>query len=206
MRFRIIHFHLKRWLLPAAVIGALTHVHLAWAAEPLPPVPVDELQGNAPSPSWDTGMLFAACGVKAERFWEKTRFCGGGLVDVIWGRADETEAGGGAYFQVATSGFSDVRPSLGLSGIVSLVEWFTISGRTGGLVRVGQGGPRPGVEGYLEFGHRSVSYESAYSLSHALLTGIQWVSKGTQDPRAETTLWVGLRIDGIWLTAPKMLF
>jgi hypothetical protein len=36
--------------------------------------------------------------------------------------------------------------------------------------------------------------------------GIQWVAPSSGELFAETTLWIGLRVDGVWLTAPKMLF
>jgi hypothetical protein len=130
----------------------------------------------------------------------------GGVVDVLWGRAAETEAGGGGYLGVSTAGFRDLRPALGLSGIVSVIEWFTLGGRAGGLIRIDDQGVAPGFEGFLELGHRSVSLRSGYSLSHALFGGLQWVAPLYATESAQTTLWIGLRIDAVWLTAPRFFF
>src|SRR5690606_6557840 len=143
------------------------------------------------------------CGTGEDATWQRTRFCLGGVADVMWGRRAETEPGAGGYFQISTAGFRDVRPSLGVTGIVSLLDWFTLSARAGGLARLGGSGARPGAEGYLELGHRSVSHRSRYALSNALFGGVQWVAATSSRDYAERTIWIGLRLDGVWLTAPR---
>lgn len=173
--------------------------------EPLPPVPVSELRRDPKTPSFDTALLLAACGVGEERLWEGTRFCLGGLVDVVFARKEETDPGVGAYLSVGSAGFRDVRASLGAAGIISLVEWFTLGARAGGLLRMDERGAAPGAQGFLELGHRSVSYKSHYALSHTLFFGADWVAP-LQDSRQETTIWIGLRVDAVWLTAPRFLF
>lgn len=171
----------------------------------LPPVPVDEMTKTAPQPSWDTGLLLSACGQGDDRVWETTKFCVGALGDVVFLRKKEDEMGLGGYAQVATAGFRDVRGSLGLAGVFSLVDWFALTARGGGLLAVGERGAQPGLEGYLEFGHRSVSLKSRYALSHSLMSGIQYTLQ-THDLPTASTIWVGIRLDAVWLTAPVALF
>ena len=169
---------------------------------PLPPVPVDELRAKSPQPSWDTGILVAACGVGTDRAFQTTKFCGGGLADVIFLRKNESQPGLGAYGQISTAGFRDARFSAGLSGIVSLIDWFSLGLRTGGLVATTFSHTSPGLEGYFELGHRSVSHRSHYAVSHAFFGGMQFTAAAGEVPAAHA-IWIGLRIDGLWLTAPK---
>lgn len=171
----------------------------------LPPVPLDEMASKSPEPSWDTGLLLGACGVGEDKVWEVTKFCLGGLIDVMFLRAQEDETGIGAYAELGTAGFRDFRVSGGVTSIFSLVDWFSLSLRAGGLGVFTPEGARPGVEGYVGLGHRSVSHSSHYGLSHNLLAGLQYVVP-ERDLPASHALWIGLQVDGVWFTAPRGLF
>ncbi len=171
----------------------------------LPPVPTEEMTSKAPQPSWDTGLLLSACGVGKERPFERTKFCLGALGDVVFFRENEDEFGFGGYAQLGTAGFRDVRGGVGLSAVFSLVDWFTLTTRGGGLVVASEGGTQPGLEGYVELGQRSVSLKSHYALSHSLFGGLQYALETTGLP-ASSTIWIGLRLDAVWLTAPVALF
>jgi hypothetical protein len=171
----------------------------------LPPVPVDDLRAKSPQPSWDIGLLAAVCGVGFEGALEAVQFCGGGLADVMFFREKETETGLGAYGQISTAGFRDLRLSAGLSGIISMIDWFSLGLRAGGLMATTFAHSAPGGELFLEFGHRSVSFRSHYAVSHTLVAGLQILAPRGRDPSSQA-LWLGLRIDGLWLTAPRALF
>jgi hypothetical protein len=66
----------------------------------LPPVPVEQMAAKAPQPSWDTGLLLGMCGVGNEQVWQVTKFCLGGVVDLMFLRERENETGIGGYFGV----------------------------------------------------------------------------------------------------------
>lgn len=170
---------------------------------PLPPVPTLELSPRAPQPSWDTGLLAAVCGVGEPQVWQTTKFCMGAVADVLWGRRQETDRAFGGYAQVTTAGFRDVRFSLGGAYLQPLGDWLTAELRVGPLMRI-EGMPAWGAQGSLELGQRSFSYKSRYSLSHALLLGFDFSAKNQHLP-ANTALWIGIRVDAYWLTAPAML-
>ncbi len=177
------------------------------AIEPfeLPDVPVDQLTETPPQPSFDVGIVSAVCARGADKFWERTQFCLGGLVDVIALRKKETDPGAGGYLQLSSAGFRDLRVGLGGTGIVSLIDWFSLTARGGGLLVVSSDGVQPGLEGYLEFGQRSLSLSSHYALSHSFIMGMQYALAAGDLP-ASHAMWLGLRIDAIWLTAPVALF
>lgn len=171
----------------------------------LPQVPVGELSVKSPQPSWDTGLLLGVCGVGEKSAWDVTKFCLGGLVDVMFLREEEDEAGVGGYLEVGTAGFRDVRVSGGVTSVFSLIDWFSLSVRAGGLGVLSPLGAQPGVEGYLGLGHRSVSLRSAYGLSHSLFAGMQYALPNGELPGSHA-IWFGLQVDGVWFTAPLGLF
>lgn len=171
----------------------------------LPEVPVQEMAASSPQPSWDTGLLLGACGLGNERAWEITKFCIGGLVDVLFLRKREDQTGLGGYLELGSAGFRDFRVSGGMTSVVSLIDWFSLSLRAGGLAVLSSKGAQPGVEGYFGFGHRSVSLSSHYALSHSFFAGMQYALPSNDLP-ASHALWLGLQIDGVWLTAPVGLF
>lgn len=171
----------------------------------LPEVPDGQISARSPQPSWDTGLLLGVCGVGNERAWETTKFCLGGLFDVMFLREQEDETGLGGYLALGSAGFRDVRVSGGFTSVVSLVDWFSLSLRAGGLGVLSSQGAQPGMEGYLGLGHRSVSLSSHYALSHSFFAGMQYALKGGGLP-ASHAIWVGLHVDGVWFTAPIGLF
>lgn len=171
----------------------------------LPNVPTGELSAKSPQPSWDTGLLLGVCGVGSERAWEVTKFCIAGLFDVMFLRDQEDETGFGGYLALGSAGFRDVRVSGGVTSVVSLIDWFSLSLRAGGLGVLSSQGVQPGMEGYLGLGHRSVSLRSHYALSHSFFAGMQYALPSSGLP-ASHAIWVGLQFDGVWLTAPIGLF
>jgi hypothetical protein len=170
----------------------------------LPDVPGGQLAAHSPQPSWDTGLLLGVCGVGNERAWQVTKFCIGGLIDMMFLREQEDETGLGGYLALGSAGFRDVRVSGGVTSVVSLIDWFSLSLRGGGLGVLTSQGVQPGVEGYIGLGHRSVSLSSRYALSHSFFAGMQYALKSSGLP-ASHAIWVGLQIDGVWLTAPRGL-
>jgi hypothetical protein len=174
--------------------------------EPLPPVSIDELAPRAQQPSFDAGVLMAPCGVGSSPVFQRTRFCLGGMFDVLYFRKHEDSPAFGGYGQLATAGFQDFRASLGVSGLVPLVAWVNVGLRGGALLVAGAEGVAPGFEGYLEVGQRSFSYTGRYSMSHMLFFGMQWNSPGAFEQPSGTTIWIGARLDGYWLSAPGLLF
>jgi len=176
-----------------------------YPTDTLPPVRIDELRAHALQPSWDTGVITGVCGAGSTRAWEATKFCLGGMVDALFWRKSETSPGLGGYGQLSTVGFRDGRLSMGLASIIPLHSWFTLGARGGGLMRFNASGAAPGLEAYLEFGQRSFSFNQRYSLSHSLLVGLQW-SAATSSLEPSTAIWLALRFDGYWLSAPALLF
>lgn len=190
------------WALDAAPIAGGG----APAETSLPPPAVDEMRVKARQPSWDTGVLTAVCGVGAGPAWQRTRFCLGGMVDALYFRKSEHSPAFGAYGQVATSGFRDFRLSMGASGLTPLVSWVNLSLRAGPLLVASQEGAALGFETFVELGQRSFSYTGRYSLSHAIFGGVQWNAPGAFEQPSGTTLWIGARFDGYWLSVPGLLF
>lgn len=174
-------------------------------SEPLPLVPTSEMSAKSPEPSWDTGLLLGVCGVGEERAWEVTKFCLGGLFDVMFLRKQENETGIGAYAALSTAGFRDVRASGGITSIFSLIDWFSLTARVGGLGVFTPEGVQPGFEGYLGIGQRSVSLRSHYALSHSFFAGLQYALPSAELP-ASHAIWLGFQLDGVWFTAPLGLF
>lgn len=171
----------------------------------LSPVPATEMSEAGKTPSWDTGLLLGVCGVGNERPWQVTKFCLGGLVDLLFLRDTEDKAGLGGYAQVSSAGFVDIRTSGGITSAISLIDWFSLSLRGGGMAVMSPRGAQPGIEGYLGLGHRSISLRSHYALSHSFFGGMQYALPSGSLP-ASHAIWAGLRIDGVWLTAPIGLF
>lgn len=171
----------------------------------LPPVPVAEMSKAGKSPSWDTGLLLAVCGVGNEKAWQVTKFCLGGLLDVMFLRKAENETGLGGYAKMSSAGFRDVRASGGVTSILSLLDWFSLSLRGGGMAAMSSGSAQPGFEGFIGVGHRSSSLSSHYALSHSLVGGMQYALPSRGLP-ASHAIWLGVQIDGIWLTAPVGFF
>lgn len=169
-----------------------------------PPFDKKKFESLAPQPSWDTGLLLGVCGVGQARVWQQTRFCLGGVADVIFARTDEEQLGWGAYAQLSSAGFRDARLGAGASLVVPTGSWLVTTLRAGPLLRF-EGGAAPGAQGYLELGQRSVNLRSRYSLSHSLFLGFDWTA-ANQHVEQNTSLWIGLRVDAYWLTAPAMLF
>jgi hypothetical protein len=163
------------------------------------------MAAKAPQPSWDTGLLLGMCGVGNEQVWQVTKFCLGGVVDLMFLRERENETGIGGYFGVSSAGFRDVRFSGGITSVLSLVDWFSLSLRGGGLSVLQSEGVQAGWEGYVGFGHRSISLSSHYALSHSLFGGVQYALPSDALP-ASHTIWIGLQVDGVWFTAPRALF
>ncbi len=174
------------------------------ATDELPPVPLQQLRPQAKMPSWDAGVLLAPCGVGSTAIWQETQFCLGALVDVFWGRESSNEFAYGLYGQVGSAGFNDVRASSGAALLFPFFDFMIIEGRLGGLARVNQESVAPGGELFLEWGTRNFSYSQPYSLSHTLLAGLQWTAPSSSSS-ASTALWLGVRFDGYWLSAPAML-
>lgn len=175
------------------------------ADEPLPPVPVEELSGNEARPSFDVGLLAAVCGVSGDKFWQRTQFCLGGVADLLFLRTRDRSPAVGGYVQAGTAGFNDSRFSLGVSALLPVGQWMTLTARLGPMLKAGGGGAQVGGEGYLELGQRSYSEHTGYSLSHALLAGLQVHAAGSGLPSG-TALWLGVRVDAYWLTLPRMLW
>lgn len=175
-------------------------------SEALPPVPLEALTVSARQPSWDTGLLMAACGVGESPLFQRTRFCLGGMVDALYFRKSENSAAFGGYGQVSTSGFRDLRASLGASGLIPLVSWVNLGLRGGALVVANSEGVAPGLEAFVELGQRSFSLTGRYSMSHMLFAGVQWNAAGVFEQPSGTTIWLGVRLDGYWLSLPGLLF
>lgn len=176
------------------------------SAKPLPPVSIDEMRVRVRQPSWDTGVLMAACGVGADPAWRRTRFCLGGVIDALYFRKSDHSPAFGGYGQMGTSGFRDFRLSMGVSGLVPLVSWVNLSLRAGPMLVASREGAALGLETFVEVGQRSFSPTGRYSLSHALFTGVQWNAPGAFSQPSGTTIWLGVRFDGYWLSAPALLF
>lgn len=191
-------------------IGLVLVLFVGWPNEAqgtelqLPPVPRQELRIRAPSPQWNLGLVAGACGV-GQRLWEGTDFCGGLVADVLFLRRRPSDGGLGGYVQLASSGFADFRGSAGMTGMIPLGRIFTLSARVGGLAVTFAEGAAPGIEGYLEFGLRSLNFSAGYSLTHTLVIGLQHTPG--EGSRAGTNIWLAARIDAFWLVAPfGMLF
>lgn len=195
-----------RWLAWAQSVSLFFTASAVFATDDssLPPVPVDELSGPGPRPSFDVGIVSAVCGVSGTRVWERTQFCLGGMADLLFLRTRDRSPALGGYLEVATAGFNDSRFGFGPSALLPVGKWLTLTGRVGPLLKAGGGGAQAGAEGYLELGQRSFSQHTGYSLSHALLGGLNYTAAGSGLPSG-TVIWLGLRVDAYWLTLPRLL-
>lgn len=167
---------------------------------PLHPLPTEELRARAPSPQWSTGIILGVCGVGQDAVWQGTDFCGALMAEALFLRRRARAIGLGPYTQLGTSGFFDFRASSGVSLHLPLGKLFALSPRLGGLLVTDHVGPAPGLEAYVELGIRGLNWSGHYSMNHGLLLGVQHAFGST--PRAGSTLWIGLRLDGFWAVAP----
>lgn len=151
-------------------------------------------------PNLSVGVLPAVCGFGTERIWQGTRFCLGGVLDLLWGRKHESESGWGLAFEAGSSGFVDFRAGLSGAGFVPLSHWFGLGVRAGPLLRI-EGVPTVGGRVVLEVGHRNFYTETHYSLMHALFVAVDVTAAPNREPAAQA-IWLGVRLDGFWLTAP----
>lgn len=197
------------WLVLAPPVAASPEPTELGAA-PLPAVNVTPHQPPSREPSLDAGLLLAGCGIvekpsgKAARL-ASVRFCAGLLADAYFGRHSYQSPAGGGYLAVGTAGFRDVRASLGLAGLLPVGGWASLLGRVGPLLVVGPD-LAPGAQVAVEIGHRSLAYESHYSLTHALFVSAEVTAPAQHSLNSSLALLVGLRIDGYWLSAPALVF
>lgn len=112
----------------------------------------------------------------------------------------EDESGWGWAVEAGSAGFSDFRAGLSAAGFVPVSHWFGLGFRAGPLLRIEEL-PSFGGRVVVELGHRNFYTETHYSLMHALFVAVD-VTAPTQRELVAHSLWLGLRLDGFWLTAP----
>lgn len=190
------------WVGAAAALVVTAAAPTAWAApdEPLSPVVRDDFLARAPSPQWDVGLTGGIAGVSQSSFWQTTEFYGRVTGDVTFLRQREADWAFGGYASLATVGFLDTRPALGLTLIVPVIDPVVLELAAGGLVQIDGRGASPGFEASLGFGLRALNMSDHYGLTHTLVLGVQHTAG--DDPRASTAATLGFRVDGFWFLVP----
>ena len=154
-------------------------------------------RGLHAEPEWNLGAETSLCG-RGEHgaVWKRTGFCGQLRGDVLFGRERNADFAWGPYATFGTATFSDVRFGGGLSLLLpTLGGDFPVVVSAGALSRNGSD-LRVSSEAF--FGLRSHNFHGGYAMASGIVVGGDVAVSGGR----ENTLYVGLRIDGLWLALP----
>ena len=151
-------------------------------------------------PEWNVAAQGSLCRLgEHEKLWQKTGFCGGVRSDLLVGRERNADFAWGPYATLGTAKFSDARLGAGLSLLVpSLAGDFPVLLSAGALSRNGSDAR---LSGQLFFGLRSHNFHGHYAMASGLVLG----GDASLTDNRETTLYVGLQVDGLWLALPFIL-
>jgi len=200
--------------LPASgLFGLLLFASSALGAEPgagasgtpgaLSEISADEFRPQFRTPAWDLSILGGACLGADGSGSTDLALCLGASGELLFDRKVEEDNAWGAYAQMSSSLVQDARLSLGATYLVPLSEWWMVQAKLAPLLRLTDHAA-PGAQLGLEFGQRSVQYDSAYTMAHTLFVQFDWAAP-VSEHSSYCTLFIGLRIDAYWLTAPAML-
>jgi hypothetical protein len=151
------------------------------------------------SPEWNGGIVTSLCAL-GERgaYFEELAWRNELRVDVLFGRTRNAGFAAGPYVDLSTRDFDDLRWGGGASLLVPIAEDFPL------VVSVGpylNGIENAGVQTSLFWGLRAYNFHSAYGMAGGLVLGAEH-DLGT---RRETSLFVGARLDALWLALPLLI-
>ena len=151
-------------------------------------------------PEWNVAAETSLCGLGEGRaVWKKTGFCGEFRGDLLFGRDRNADFALGPYATFGTATFSDVRFGGGLSLLIpTLAGDFPIVVSGGALSR---NGSDLRVSSEVFFGLRSHNFHGAYAMASGIVLGGDAAVSGGHG----NTLYLGLRVDGLWLALPFIL-
>lgn len=158
--------------------------------------------GTRASPQWNSAISAGVAGTSdGPGFWNDTRFFGALGGDVLFLRDGPRSFGLGPSLEVATSGFSDFRPSIGVQTIFPLGDLWGFGFRPAAYVRASDGGADPGLSARAWFGIQTYNYHGAYAPRGGLTLGYDH-DVGRSDAHAFVIL---AEIDGLALALPFLL-
>ena len=135
------------------------------------------------------------CGVGDDAVWEETRFCGGIVGDVLFGRERNRDFGIGPFAEVSTAGFWDARYGGGLSVLTPVTSNYPLVFSLGAF---GHETASLALGGHAFFGLRSHNFHGSYNLAAGLIASVY------RDLGAEraTLVSVGFELDALLLAMP----
>jgi hypothetical protein len=150
-------------------------------------------------PQWNAGLILGVGGRgHHDDLWQRACFVGAFHGDVLFGQDAPLELGVGPYLDLATAGFSDVRPGAGLSLHVPLAGYLSSVVSAGGYARLAEGPSRGGVSSRLFLGPRSHNFHGNYAVSGGLVLALDY-GLGRYE---ETLATIALQLDGEILSLP----
>jgi hypothetical protein len=150
------------------------------------------------APEYHVGLIPAVCGVEGDEGpWGETDFCAAVQLDALFGHRTNRDFGFGPFGRIGSVGFSNVRPELGLSGLVPVLSGFPLVLSAGAYASLGSGA-HPGVSGQIFWGSRSYNPYGNYAAGFGLVGRLE--APFTQ--RDPSVIWLGLELDGMWLALP----
>jgi hypothetical protein len=169
-------------------LGAVTLLFSLWSAAHASARP----QANV---AWATGV----CGSgDRNTVWRDTRWCNGLRADWLLGRERGSDWALGPYAQIMTAGFWDARFAAGVSALAPLMDDFPL------VLSLGAGAHElraAQAEAWLFWGPRAYNFHASYSLAGGVLLGFS----RDLDQDAQTSLYLGMQIDGLVLALPFIL-
>jgi hypothetical protein len=152
--------------------------------------------GNAAaSPQAHVALRTSVCGVGDDAVWDETRFCGGVVGDVLFGRERNQDFGIGPFAEVSTAGFWDARYGGGLSVLAPVTSTYPVVLSLGAF---GHEAESLALGGQVFFGLRSYNFHGSYNLAAGLVASVY------RDLGAEraTLISLGVELDAVLFAMP----
>jgi hypothetical protein len=154
-------------------------------------------------PQASVGLTIGAAGAGLERkIWDTTALHLGLHGDVIFGRNQVSDLGGGPYLEVLTNGFDEIQFGGGLSAVFPVLPSVPLVVSFGAY---GRKGPEPfpvepGLAGAVFFGSRSYNFHANYVMAAGIIGQMRY----GLGPSKETSIIVGAQIDLVILSLPVL--
>lgn len=151
-------------------------------------------------PEWNVAAQATLCGrAEGGALWQKTGFCGSFRGDLLLGRERNADFALGPYATVGTASFSDLRFGGGMSLLVPTFGGDLPLVFSAGALSRNASDVRASGEAF--FGLRSHNFHGAYAMASGLVLGGDAAVLGGP----QSTLYVGLQVDGLWIALPFIL-
>ena len=147
------------------------------------------------SPQGHVALRTSVCGAGDAALWQETRFCGGVVADVLFGRERNRDFGIGPFAEVSTAGFWDARYGGGLSALAPLTADFPLVLSLGAF---GHETQSVALGAHLFFGLRSYNFHGGYNFSAGLVAS----AYRDLDQGGATLVSLGIELDALLVALP----